>query len=181
MGSRAGVTLSAFYNGQTGRPYAYRFGNDVNNDAGTTNDLLYIPRDANDVIVVGGTFDQLSTFLDDGSCDALSAGSIVDRNSCRGPWTNSLDFRAAFDVPFGRYSGEITFDMLNMINLFSSDNGLIDFASFNGLGVANGAVDPATGKWIYTLNAITQPDQARYTRDDLRSRWQAQLGFRFRF
>ena len=84
-------------------------------------------------------------------------------------------------MPFGRYSGEITFDMLNMINLFNSDNGLVDFASFNGLGVANGAVDPVTGKWIYTLNAITQPDQARYTRDDLRSRWQAQLGFRFRF
>ena len=75
----AGVTLSAFYNGQTGRPYAYRFGNDVNGDAGTTNDLLYIPRDANDVIVVGGTFDQLSAFLDDGSCDALAAG--LDRRA----------------------------------------------------------------------------------------------------
>jgi hypothetical protein len=177
------TTFSVYYNGQTGRPYAYRFNNDVNGDQGTTNDLLYIPRDASDVIVTGGTFDQLMAFINDGNCSDLTPGTVMERNSCRGPWVNSLDFRAAVEVPVGRYSGEVTFDVLNLINLFNSENGIVEFASFNGLPVANGAVDAATGRWVYTLNPIvaSPATNPRFSRDDLRSRWQAQLGFRFKF
>jgi hypothetical protein len=177
------ATLSLYYNGQSGRPYTYRFNNDVNGDQGTTNDLLYIPRDAGDVNVIGGTFDQLMAFLNAGDCGELTPGQIMERNACRAPWVNQLDFRAAVNVPMGRYSGEVTFDVLNLINLFDSGSGLVEFATFNGLPVANGAVDPASGRWNYTLNAIVaNPAQnSRFTRDDLRSRWQAQLGFRFNF
>jgi hypothetical protein len=37
--------------------------------------------------------------------------------------------------------------------------------------------------WIFTLNTIvTAPaTNPRFSRDDLRSRWQGQLGFNFRF
>jgi hypothetical protein len=176
------ASFSAYYNGQTGRPYAYRFSNDVNVDQGTTNDLFYVPRDASDVIITNGTFDQLMTFINDG-CGGLSPGTIVERNSCRGPWTNSLDFGTAFRVPMGRYRGEITFNVQNLINSFNSSNGLVEFATFNGIAPASGAIDPVTGKWIYTLNTIvTAPaTNPRFSRDDLRSRWQGQLGFNFRF
>ena len=180
--TRANATLSLYYNGQSGRPYAYRYNNDVNVDQGTTNDLFYIPRDANDVIIANGPFDQLMSFINDGDCSDVTPGTIVERNSCRSPWTNTVDFRAAFDVPFGRYSGEVTMDVLNVLNLISSDNGLVRYASFNGIAPANAAVDPATGQWVYTLsNIVTNPSLDRFTRDDLRSRWQAQLGLRFRF
>ena len=64
------ASFSFYYNGQTGRPYAYRYSNDVNGDQGTTNDLFYIPRDASDVIISNGTFDQLMAFINDG-CDGL--------------------------------------------------------------------------------------------------------------
>jgi len=182
IASRANATLSLYYNGQSGRPYAYRYNNDVNLDQGTTNDLFYVPRDASDVIIANGTFDQLMAFLEAGDCADLPSGGIMERNTCRAPWTNTLDFRAAFDVPFGRYRGEITFDVLNLINLVNSEKGLVRYATFNGLAPANAAVDAASGKWIYTLNNIvTNPNLDRFTRDDLRSRWQAQLGLRFRF
>jgi hypothetical protein len=44
-------------------------------------------------------------------------------------------------------------------------------------------VDAATGKWRYTLNNVVLAPEAnpRFSRDDLRSRWQGQLGFNFRF
>jgi hypothetical protein len=177
------ATFSAYYNGQTGRPYAYRYSNDVNVDQGTTNDLFYIPASAGDVVIANGAFDQLMSFINDGDCQDLPAGGIVDRNSCRGPWTNSLDFRAAFDASIGRFDSEITFDVLNLINLFSSDSGLVEFVTFNGLAPASATVNTATGQWAYTLNnVVTLPaTNPRYSRDDLRSRWQAQLGLRIRF
>ena len=87
-----------------------RYNNDVNGDGGTTNDLFYIPRDASDVIISNGTFDQLMAFINDG-CDGMTPGTIVVRNSCRAPWTNSLDFGTAFQYAMGRYRGEITFNV----------------------------------------------------------------------
>jgi hypothetical protein len=175
------TTLSAFYNGQSGRPFAYRFANDVNGDQGTTNDLLYIPTGADDVIVTNGTFDQLMAFLEGEGCPSLPRGSIQVRNACRSPWTNQLDFRAGVDLPVRAFDAEITFDILNVLNLLNKEWGVVEYAGFNGLGVANGSVDPATGKWVYSLATVTQPGQARFTRDDLRSRAQAQLGLRVRF
>ena len=179
---KTNATLSMYYNGQTGRPYAYRYFNDVNVDAGSTNDLAYLPRDAGDVIIRNGTFDQLMAFIGAGSCKDLPSGGINDRNICRSPWTNNLDFRAAFDVPFGgHYKGEVEFALLNLVNLFDHTNGQIDYASFNGLAIASGTVDATTGKWAYNLSNEVLGTVPRYNRDDLRSRWQGQVGFRFRF
>jgi hypothetical protein len=180
---RTSATVSAYYNGQSGRPYAYRYSNDVNVDQGTTNDLFYIPRDASDVIIANGTFDQLMTFINDANCRDLAPGSIVERNSCRSPWVNSMDFHVDFKVPMGRYRGEITFDLQNVLNSFDNGNGLVNFAVFNGIAPASATVDASTGKWVYTLNniVINPATNPRFSRDDLRSRWQGQLGFRFRF
>ncbi len=176
---KAAVTLSMYYSGQTGRPYSYNFGSDVNGDGSTTNDLLYYPRE-NEVTVTGGTYQDLVTFLEAGNCNGFVPGSINERNTCRAPWTNTLDFRAAVDVPIGRFRPEFTVDVLNLLNLFNSSNGQVEYAAFNDLLVTRAAVD-ATNRYAYTLNAVALPGAARYTRDDLRSRWQAQLGLRIRF
>ncbi len=169
--------MSAFYNGQQGRPYGYLFGNDVNGDGGATNDLLYIPANPTEVITNNATFDDLMRFLNT-DCE-VTGGSIDPRNICRSPWTNTLDFRIAVDVPFGKTETQITFDLLNMINVFDSSQGLVDYALFNDLLPVNFAIDPATGKYIYNVNAVARPGGVRYSRDDLRSRWQGQVGVRF--
>jgi Carboxypeptidase regulatory-like domain len=175
--SRVNVTLSAFYNGQQGRPYGYTFGNDVNVDGGSMNDLLYIPANNTDVIVNNATFDDLMRFLNT-DCE-VEPGSINPRSICRSPWTNTFDFRAALDLPFGKTQTQITFDLLNLLNVFDSSDGLVDYAVFNQLLPVNFAIDAATGKYIYNVNDIARPGRVRYSRDDLRSRWQAQLGVRF--
>ena len=74
---KAAVTLSMYYNGQTGRPYSYNFGSDVNGDGVNTNDLLYYPRE--DQVIVGGgfTYQDLVTFLEAGDCTGLTPGAIA--------------------------------------------------------------------------------------------------------
>ncbi len=59
------TTLSMFYNGQSGRPYAMIFysSTNINGDFRTTNDLMYIPRNVSEVVVTKGTPDQLAAFL----------------------------------------------------------------------------------------------------------------------
>ncbi|MGE3189991.1 MAG: carboxypeptidase regulatory-like domain-containing protein, partial [Vicinamibacterales bacterium] len=98
----AHVTASVYYNGQSGRPYSYLFGSDVSSDGSTTNDLLYFPNPG-DVTITGGTYEQLAAFINAGNCTSLSAGSILARNICRAPWTNTLDFHLAVEVPVGRF------------------------------------------------------------------------------
>ena len=71
------------------------FNTDVNADGTIGNDLIYVPRDVNEVVVTNGTPQQLEAFI--ANDDGLSAhrGQIVPRNASRLPWTNTLDFRVA--------------------------------------------------------------------------------------
>jgi hypothetical protein len=173
----ADVTLSMYYSGQTGRPYSYNFGSDVNGDGSSTNDLFYYPREG-EVTITNATYADLAAFLDGGDCD-ITPGAIVTRNSCRAPWTNTLDFRAAVEVPVGRFRPEFTVDVLNLLNLFDSSAGQVLYAPFSDLLVSTAS--ETAGRYNYTLNAVARPGGTRFTRDDLRSRWQAQLGLRLRF
>lgn len=175
------VTTSLYYNSQSGRPYTYLFGSDVSNDGGTTNDLLYYPQQG-EVAFGAGTYQDLVNFLEAGGCTDVVPGRIVARNTCRMPWTNTMDFHVAMQVPVKRFQPEFTFDILNLLNLFDSSSGIVEYANFNDLLVTNASVS-SSGAYTYNLNAIAQPGSgtSRYTRDDLRSRWQAQFGLRVRF
>jgi Carboxypeptidase regulatory-like domain len=179
---RARLMTSVYYNGQSGRPYAYAYNTDVNGDGGTGNDLLYIPRPG-EFTFTGATYDEFLAFINAGDCtDAgVTVGQIVERNSCRGPWINSLDFRLAVDVPINRVQAQITFDLQNLINLFSSDSGLVEYATFNELQPIAATFNAATNTYTYAVNNVARPGGVRFSRDDLRSRWQGQVGLRFRF
>ena len=177
----AGITLAAYYDAQQGRPYSYLDGSDSNRDGTRGNDLLYVPRGAADVIVTDGAFDDLMRFLSAG-CD-VTPGTIVPRNACRGPWTYTLDFHLGVDFPRGPSELELFIDIRNLINAFDARNGLAEFAFFQNLQPVRSSVDPATGRYVYSLNSPARPGFTgdRFARDDLRSRWQAQLGVRYSF
>ena len=177
----AGVTLAAYYDVQQGRPYSYLDGSDVNGDGTRGNDLLYVPRDAAEVRVTGGAYGDLMRFLTDG-CD-VAPGAIAPRNACRGPWTHALDFHVGVDVPFGRNEVEFFLDVRNLVNAFNRAGGLVEFAYFRNLQPVRSSVDPETGGYVYDLNTPARPGFGgdRFTRDDLRSRWQAQVGLRYSF
>jgi hypothetical protein len=177
------ATLSLFYNGQSGRPYALAFFQDVNGDGRTSNDLLFVPASASDVVVRNGTPDQLTAWLSGDPCATDWAGRIQERNSCRQPWTNQLDARFALNVPFGARTVELEFDVFNFLNMLNKNWGKVQYVAFNqNTDVRYGGIDAATGKMIYDIASITASTYpGRFLIDDVRSRWQAQFGARFRF
>jgi hypothetical protein len=111
----------------------------------------------------------------------VTPGAIVERNSCRGPWTNGLDFRLSADVPIKRVQAQVTFDLQNLLNLFDSSNGQVEFATFNGLQPIAATFNAATNTYTYSVNTVARPGGVRFSRDDLRSRWQGQVGLKLRF
>ena len=180
-------TLSIYYNGQNGRPYSLGFNGDANLDAVTNNDLLYVPTGPDDprVTVYNGTWDQLMTYLNADPSAAGNGGKILARNTSRAPWQNQMDLRYAINVPTGgKTRAEVTLDIFNFLNLINADWGWQYWADFPGLSrtIGYGGIEAATGKMRYNLSTITASTfQGTFTRDDLKSRWAAQLGARFRF
>jgi hypothetical protein len=187
------ATVSVYYNGQSGRPYTYLTSTDINNDGRTNQDLLYVPANANEVIVTNGTWDQLNAYIDSDPVLAANRGKIVPRNGARGPWVNSMDFRTAFSIPTGgRMKAEVTLDVLNFLNVFGNTYGQVLYPFYNDLIPLSASVDAATGKMVYNISTLTRNNVTGpgtgglngiglWNRDDLRSRWQAQMGLRLRF
>jgi hypothetical protein len=176
------TTVAVYYSGQSGRPYTLSYFGDTNGDGRTGNDLLYIPASANEIGFSNGTYQDLLDFVQADPCLAEYVGKTIVRNACRAPWQNQLDFRLTFGLPFNRVRAEITLDILNLINLFSSDSGLQQYATFNQISPVNPRVASATGQiTTYDIGFLTNPNFVKFQRDDLRSRWQMQLGGRIRF
>ncbi|MBE3123333.1 MAG: hypothetical protein IMZ65_00845, partial [Planctomycetes bacterium] len=178
------ATVSAYYSGQSGRPFTLTTNRDVNGDNRGTNDLLYIPASASELAITGGTYENFSAFINADSCLSSYVGKIIPRNACRGPWTNTLDGRVSFQLPYRKVRAEITMDVLNVINMINTRNGLVQYMSYGQLSLFQPvptsvtAATPLTG---YNISSITASTFRKYLRDDLRSRWQLQLGARLRF
>ena len=180
------TTVSLFYNGQSGLPFKYIFAsnNDLNGDisigtGSAVNDLLYIPRSESEVIVTGGTWADLDAFIEADSGLRKFRGQIVERNATRLDWRNYVDFRLAFNVPFGTRRLELIADVQNFLNIFKNDAGRVEEEFFPGVAPIrfNGIQD---GKAMYQL-LFTSPTFTKGSYVDLPSRYQAQLGARFRF
>lgn len=176
----ASATASIYYSGQSGRPFTLTYFGDVNGDGRTSNDLLYIPASASEVTFTGGTYQQLANFLQEDGCLDDYVGKIIPRNACRAPWSNQLDFRFNVALPFQRVKAEVTLDILNVLNLLDSKKGIQEYTTFN-------AIAPVTPVFTsgqvtgYNISFLTGSSFRKWQRDDLRSRWQMQLGGRIRF
>jgi hypothetical protein len=174
------LTISAFYSGQSGRPYTLSYSRDVNGDGRGFNDNLYLPASADEVTLTGGSYDDLLAFLQTDDCLASQIGTIMERNSCRSPWNNTLDARLNFGLPFRTVKAEVTLDILNVLNLFGKDNGVFEYVNFNQVTIFNPSVSGGQVNSI-GIAPLAAQDFNPYTIGDLRSRWQLQLGGRIRF
>jgi hypothetical protein len=176
--------VSVFYSGQSGRPYTLTYNNDANGDNRFTNDLVYIPTATDALTYTGGTYNDLLNYLNGDPCLAKYIGQIIPRNACRAPWQNTLDGRFAIQLPYKRYRTEVTLDALNLINLVDSKRGLFQFENFGQdtrIGTVPTSVTATAPLTGYNIASLTASNFTRFLRDDLRSRWQVQLGLRVRF
>ncbi len=184
-----GSAVSIFYNGQSGFPYSLDFNGDANGDGVTNNDLMFIPSSQDQVIVYSSTsgqtatWDQLNAFLNSTYAKDYR-GKIAPRMAAHAQWMNQLDFRYAITVPTWKETkAEVTIDVFNFLNLLNNSWGWQYFGNFPAVtSIGYGGQDAATGKMRYNLATINSPTfQGVFTRDDLRSRAQAQIGLRWRF
>ena len=192
----APTSFSMFYVGRSGNPYSTTYNYyDANGDAAPGNDLVYVPASQDEVIFVSssgsahadqaGQWASFNAFIQGDPGLAESRGKIIPRNASRTPWYHGLDLRIAQDLPVPVANGhalQLTVDIINFLNLIDRDWGKSWYISNQNdvpwtLQGSNYGVDAATGK----QRIVWSPRANRFSLSQLGSRWQIQVGVRYRF
>ncbi len=179
---KATTSFSMFYNGRSGRPYSTRFYNDVNGD-GRTNDAVWLPATADDIILTNGTWEDLDKYIKDDP-DGLDKyrGKIVPRNSSRDPWSHFVDIKItqSIPLPFKGQKLQVALTVENFLNMLNKDWGVYKYIAYDESPLIYEGIDSATGKPKMSFVGRAD-DDARYTINQLLSRWKAMLGLRYTF
>ncbi|MCX6145515.1 MAG: hypothetical protein NTZ35_20095, partial [Ignavibacteriales bacterium] len=187
-----GTTLSLAYEGRSGGPITYYINGDLNGDGQTSNDLAYIPKDANDVILVSSTgavllktdaaYTNLNTYINNSDYLSSHRGQVAERNGGRMPWSHYLDLGLTQEIPtLPGHRFEIRVDVLNILNLLNHDWGYNPYlANYQDDLLTFHSLDPVTGqpRFRWTKPSATANP---WVNDNLSSRWGAQIGLRYSF
>lgn len=189
------TSFSLFYAGNSGTRFTYLVNGDLNSDGRFGNDLLYVPRDANEIRFVdflnaNGTVrftaaqqaDAFQRFVDEDKYLSKRRGQYTERNASSTPWEHVVDARIAQDFFVGRgknrHTLQVTFDVFNFTNLLNRDWGR-QFAVTNQAYSVLTTVTRGTGAAQvkgYTFNVGQTPWNPTFA-----SRFQGQLGVRYSF
>ncbi|HKZ37456.1 MAG TPA: TonB-dependent receptor [Chryseolinea sp.] len=192
--------ISMFYQAQNQGRFSYRVNGDLNGDQATSNDLMYVPNDANEfnfeeyTITVNGnpvtfTSEQqaaaFNSFIDQDDYLSTRRGQYAERNGALMPFVSTLDlsFVQEFfvDIKDKRNTLQLRVDVFNFGNLLNNKWGVGDaivnssplqFRSINGSGAP-----------VYRFNAVNNelPTSTYRTRVGIEDVWQMQLGVRYIF
>jgi hypothetical protein len=188
-----GTSISVFFNGFKGNASSYYYNGDANAD-GTTNDLMYIPRDANDLLFASqADADAYFAFAAQDPYLSKHVGEVAKRNAAYGPWNQRIDVRLLQDfkvnVKGTAHKFQLSVDILNAENLLNPNWGITKtFVTTSPLtptaAVSGGPVrDPATGKLRVTMRKING-EYVKYTYQDpssVAATWALQVGLRYLF
>ncbi|MBK8677216.1 MAG: TonB-dependent receptor [Sphingobacteriales bacterium] len=201
--------LSLFFQtGNQGR-YSFYYNGDLNGDGNSNNDLLYVPKDANDIKfkdvtdkdgnVLQTAAEQATafmTFVEGNKYLNDLKGQYTERNGAILPWLSTIDL--AFQQEFGlkikgrRHAIQIRADFYNFGNLLSSSAGVGNQVNLaNPLKVAGYDKD-ANGNYtnpVYNFSKSAKDSEGKsiYATEAFGKRaglddvWQAQLGIRYIF
>ena len=137
---RWSTDFTLFYEGISGSPITYTANQDLNGDGHNANDPIYVPLNALDTTQIrigsltgasatsAGTFVQdqaaalaFENFISSQDCLNKQRGSIMQRNSCRGPWQNRMDMSIRQALPNlcgpGCDNVSIQLDIANLMNV----------------------------------------------------------------
>ncbi|HQQ77489.1 MAG TPA: carboxypeptidase regulatory-like domain-containing protein [Thermoanaerobaculia bacterium] len=179
-----GHNVGLIFTAQSGQPYSILMGGNANQDGASGNDLLFVPANYNDVVWRGAgapTEGQWNDYLSMTGLDKYR-GRVAERNALDAPWIHTLDFHYDVTLPISVVQVQLTFDVLNLINLINHNAGLLRYVSNQTYTALNySGIDAATGKPIYTVNSGALNEGRQYTTQGLRSRYQLKLGGRVSF
>ncbi|WP_080053731.1 TonB-dependent receptor [Spirosoma aerolatum] len=182
---RNATTVTLFYSLQSGAPFSWGYVNSTIDGTGQANSLAYIPRDlaeAQKLLPTGSQATDFMAFVESDPYLKTRKGTFTERNGGRTPWNNTMDLRFLHEFKLkGRQSIQISYDIINFLNLLDKKLGYYYFSpnTFNStasIGLSR-ATNPATGDPTFTWSRPSAP----YSIDPLSSRWQMQLGARFNF
>ncbi|MEO8763132.1 MAG: hypothetical protein ABI416_02550 [Ginsengibacter sp.] len=191
------TTFSSFHSWNSGNRFAYIYGKDINNDGTASNDVLYVPTDAeiNNMNFNPAYVDVLgniqspaaqrqafSQFIAQDKYLRKRRGQYTEKYAGETPWYDQLDVRILQDFNFR--SGDkvstvqISLDFVNLGNLISSRWGIRKYATTSGYFQPI-SVDYNNNNPVYTFDPSLQ--STFITSPDLPSRWQMQIGARYIF
>ena len=185
-----------------GSPYGDGFGNtrfsyqvagDVNAD-GNSNDLMYVPRDINDILIIPTTgangetaqaqWNRLDSYINQDKYLSTRRGQYAERNGAEYPWANRVDVRIMQEIRtmFGKEFGnrfQLSMDIVNFGNLLNKNWGVTEIPSL-ATPVSYIGRDAATGRPRYNVRTDLGTTTFR-DNTGMGSRYQIQIGARYAF
>ena len=195
------TTLSVFYEGSSQGRFSYVYSTNVVRDGASSNNLIYVPKDASQITfvdqTVNGTLwtaaDQSTAFfayVDQDKYLKSRKGQYAERNGALLPWRNNFDAKIMqeFFVKVGgkRNTIQVSLDILNVGNFLNKNWGKADFYNQNNILVpANNSSVIAVGTVAPTfkLNPYNNAKLTNTFRDNVSysSTYSMQLGVRYIF
>jgi hypothetical protein len=178
--------LSVYYIGESGTPFTYGDSSaaglgDLNADGTSVNDPIYVPLDATNPseILLGNASqaEALEQFIGDTPCLRRQRGSIVARNSCRGPWVNTSNasLRQSLQA-VGGHDLSVQLEVFNVLNLLNSSWGLFSVPATTVLQ-HTGQTSGLSPQPIFSFDPVTAGTSTR----NVESGYQLQLSLRYSF
>jgi outer membrane receptor for ferrienterochelin and colicin len=184
-----GLDVTLGYAGVSGAPHDYVYGGasnrgDMNADGIVGNDLIYIPNDVNnqeeirfsqlvltnvtpgvnDTLTAANQAAAFNSLIESTECLRNSRGKILERNSCRLPFSNNFDLSLRQNVPLirGEQRLAVQLDIFNFGNLLNEEWGqqqVSPYGTFNNISLlqhtASSTNAPATAVPTVQLNYRT--------------------------
>ena len=191
--------FSLLYQGSASGRLSYVYSNDMNGDGQSSNDLMYIPKDQNDIVFKDlgqgmspqEQWNAFSKFMEQDNYLKNHKGEYAERFGGLLPWRNQFDFKFVQDIAYQKKSGrkvQITFDILNLGNLLNSDWGVLKTqitGSYQNIPLLKfEGVETDTGKPMFSLpvtNAANYYSSTYKTVLGYASTWSMQAGLRVTF
>lgn len=195
-----GSQVSLFYQTQNQGRFSYRVNGDLNGDQTVTNDLMYVPVNANELnfeqytVTVNGnpvtfTAEQQAAAFDAfiNQDDYLSSrrGQYAERNGVLMPFVSTLDLSFVqdffMDIKGKRNTLQLRVDIFNIGNMLN-DNWGVGNTIVNSSPLQFRSIN-AGGEPVYRFSTVnnqlpTSTYRTRVTIDDV---WQMQIGVRYTF
>ncbi|MGQ1889767.1 TonB-dependent receptor [Thermophagus sp. OGC60D27] len=190
-------TFSLYYNGQSGMPFSYSYNDNggVNGEGENEGNLIYVPASKDEIVFATGDglpsadeqWDNLNQFIQNDDYLSERRGKYAERNGARAPMSHIFDFKFVQDV-WVNVSGskqtlQFTIDIFNVGNLLNKDWGRRYYVPYGNSTIINFegfAADGTTPTYSFSRDGDYEP----WNIDDSglnSSRWQAQIGIRYKF
>ncbi len=166
------------YNG--GNRYSFIYAGDVNGDGQGGNDLIYIPRNSNDILLDDPSqWAALDAFIRQDDYLSENRGRIAERFAAVNPWYGNVDLRVLQDIRFGEgarsHTFQLSMDILNVMNLLNSDWGVRKVAS----PAATSPLELVRWQGNEPVFRFNGPTETYVDDPSIFSRWRMQIGAKY--